>query len=119
MGTVFSRRGAVSSFQPKRSSSQPRTLATSCISGAPFSADDYFGAADVGFKFFQRARRRTGDIPAAEVVKAIVAGAPHLARVAAVLHGTTQVGAHGRESTILTVSGEQQQPGARAESKNL
>src|SRR3954462_3758752 len=119
MGTTLCFNGATRSFQPKRSSSQSRTITSALISALPLSRNHDLFAADVYAVLLKRAGRRAGDITSGEVVNAVVAGTPDLLHVAAVLHGAAQVSAGGRHGFVLTVRTHDEGSGAAAEFEDL
>jgi len=73
----------------------------------------------MGFISRERPGRRAAHVAAVQVVDAVVARAPDLARVTAILHGATQMSAHGRKGLVLPVRGPDQNGGFRAELENL
>src|SRR5271169_3287615 len=107
-GTVLWRKGAVSSAQSKRASSHLRVLASS--SGLPFPADYKVLTAHMDPVALQRARRRARDIASVEVIHAVMAGAPNLVEVGAVLDRAAQMCAGGGKGAVLTFSDAQQEP---------
>src|SRR5438477_9700811 len=119
MGTVFLRSGLVSSARPKRSSSQSLTRTNALISRLPFPPHHDFVAAHVHVEQFQRTRRRTRNVAAREIVGAVMAGAPDLLQVAAILHCATEVSAGAGHGAVFAVGTEKQQAGPAAEAKNL
>src|SRR5271166_9323 len=119
MGTDFFIKGATSSSQPIRSSSQLWMLLARLILALPVTPHEDLVAANLHFKTFQRARRRPRDVTAAQVVHAVMAGAPNLMQIGAVLHGAGQVRTRSRHRTILSAGGADQKPGAAAEAKDL
>src|SRR5438445_3908317 len=118
-GTVFLRKGASSSFQPKRSSSQRCTLPRRPMLGFLPASDKYLVTLDLYFKGFQRARWRAGDVASVHVIFAVVAGAPDFAGIVTVLHRAGQVRACGRHGLILAARGADQQSRTAAETKDL
>src|SRR5690242_384266 len=88
-------------------------------SGLPLSADYDFIATDVHLVGFQWTRRRAGDIAPIEVVHAIVAGAPDLVKIVAILHGAAEVRANGGERAIFAIGGHQEQRGPASKTNNL
>src|ERR1039457_5045372 len=70
-------------------------------------------------KHIERPGRRTGNVAAVEIVDAVVAGAPDLAQIVAILHRAAEVGTSGGESTIGAVALHDQQAGTAAEPENL
>src|SRR6266568_7388249 len=109
MGTVFFFSGAVSAAQLKRSSSQSRTPVSRLTSSLPLAADYDFIAPHVHLKNIQRTRRGPRDVSSVQVVKTVVAGAPDLVEVVAVLHRATQMRAGCGKGAILAFGGQQQQ----------
>src|SRR6476619_7953537 len=83
------------------------------------ASDKYLVAPDLHFKGLQRTRRRAGNIAPVDVILAVMAGAPDLARVITILHGTRKVRAGGRHRFVLTAGGADQQPRTAAETKHL
>src|SRR5215467_9776498 len=88
-------------------------------SGLPLSADYDFVAAHMYLESFEWAWGWAGDVAPVEVIHSIVAGAPNLVEIGAVLHGTAQVSAYGRECAIFSFSGHQQECGPGSESNDL
>src|SRR5512133_1580139 len=109
MGTVLCFSGATSSAQPKRSSSQSRTITKPLISALPLSGDDDLFATHMDVVLLERTRRWTRDVASGEVVDAVVTGAPDLLDVVAVLHGATQVRAGGRHGFVFAFGTHHQQ----------
>jgi hypothetical protein len=97
----------------------PFALHTQVARAASCSGNHDIITAGVNFKLFQRARRRTTDIFAAQVVLAVVAGAPNLFRVGAILHYAFEVGAHGRKRFELSGSCTDEDPRLIAELEDL
>jgi hypothetical protein len=64
-------------------------------SGLPLPADYDFVAADVHLVGLKRAGRRAGDVAPVKIVEPIVASAPNLVEIVAILDGATQVRAYG------------------------
>src|ERR1051326_974498 len=114
MGTVLCFSGATSSAQPKRSSSQSRTITNPLISALPLSGDDDLFAAHMDVVLLERTGRRTRDVASGEVINAVVAGTPNLLNVVAVLHGATQVSAGGRHGFVFALGTHNQEPGPGA-----
>ena len=65
-------------------------------SALPLAADHYFIATYVDLEGFERTRRWAGNIAAVQVIQAVMAGAPNLVQVVAVLNSTAQVCANRR-----------------------
>ncbi len=117
MGTVFSRSGSVRSVQSSRSSSQPanfgqqvqpsRLRLTTIWSPRTWTCID-----------LQRARWRTRDVAAIQVIDSVVAGTPDLMQIPAILHRASQVGAGGRKRAVLAVAAKHQQAGTVAKAED-
>src|SRR5690349_5748370 len=82
-------------------------------SALPFPADDDFVAAHMHLVGFQWTRRRAGN------VASIVASAPDLGEIVAVLHGAAQVRANGGERSVLSVRSHKQERGPASKTNNL
>src|SRR6476659_10453146 len=89
------------------------------MSGFLAASDKYLVAPDLHFKRLQRTRRRAGNVTTVDVILAVMAGAPDLARVITILHGARKVRAGGRHGLILAGGGTDQQSRAAAEAKHL
>src|ERR1051326_4362583 len=85
----------------------------------PPAADDHVIALHVYVVALQRPRRRTADVAPRQVVHAVVARAPDLVEIVAVLHGAAQVRARSRHRLVLAVGGADQESGAAAEAEHL
>src|ERR1700758_3023441 len=88
-------------------------------SSLPLPADDNLIAAHMDIKQVERPWRRAGNIAAVEIVDSVVAGAPDLAQIVAILHGAAQMRASRGEGTIRAVAVHDQQTGTAAEPENL
>src|SRR5690348_3838184 len=93
-------------------------IGNALISSLPLSGDDDLFAADVDVVLLERTGRRPGDVAAGEVVDAVVASAPDLLDVTAVLHGAAQVSAGGGHGLVFAVGAHHEQAGTRTELKD-
>src|SRR5271157_239591 len=76
-------------------------------------------ALNVDGEFLQRARRRSADVAAFQIVSTVVASAPDLPSVVAVLHGAVQVSADRREGLVPALPRANQDAGFGTELENL
>src|ERR1035438_1257579 len=67
----------------------------------------------------ERPGRRTGDVPAIEIVDSVVAGTPDFAHIGAILHRTAKVSAGSGKSAIGAVAVHDQQAWMAAETEYL
>src|SRR5689334_23894968 len=88
-------------------------------SALPFPADDDFVAAHVHLVGLQWTRRRAGNVASIEVVHAIVASAPDLVEIVAVLYGAAQVRANVGERSVLSVRSHEEERGPASKTNNL
>src|SRR5690242_18196227 len=118
-GTVFLRKGASSSFQPKRSSSQSWTFTKTLMSGFLTAPDKDLVASNLYFKSFQGPRWRAGNVAPIGVIFPVVAGAPDFAGIVAILHGARKMRTCGGHGAIFAAGGADQQAGPAAEAEHL
>src|SRR5208337_5246522 len=88
-------------------------------SGLPLATDDNLVAALVNIEDGKRPGRRAGDVAPIEIVGSVVAGAPDLAQVGAILHDAAEVGAGSGERAEGAVGIENQQARLVAKAKDL
>ena len=78
-----------------------------------------FVAANLHVVEFQGARRRAGDVPAIQVIHAVVACAPDFVQIVAILHGARKMGTGGGHRPVVTAGSANEQSGPAAKTKNL
>src|SRR5262245_13685853 len=118
-GTFLWRSGAISSSHPNRSSSHLRMMLNMVVLGLAFTADHNFFATAVHLVGRQRAWRRAGNVAPIQVVHSVMAGAPNLSQVAAVLDGAAEMGASRGHRPVLALPSVDQNAGAASKAKNL
>src|SRR5579883_787058 len=107
------------SSHPNRSSSQSRTLRKGLISRLPPAPHKNFLTAHLHFEQLQGARRGPGDVFAIQVVVTVVAGAPHVLHVIAILDRAREMGAGRRHGAIFSAGGADEYPRSIAEAEDL
>jgi hypothetical protein len=68
---------------------------------------------------FKRTGRRTGDVAPIQVVETVVAGAPNLVEVVAILNSAAQMRADRGKGSIFTLGSHEQESRATTKSENL
>src|SRR6266540_5030580 len=99
IGTSFFCARCSRSSHPRRSSTQLLNLAA--LPGASDALEDNLLSAGDDFQRRERSRRRTRDVLALEVVRAVVARAPDVRALRPVLNRAVQVRALGRQRPEL------------------